>query len=147
MIIMTATTVRKVRKPSAADIERKAAEYTSITDQLEAFVEELDEDDVRIINKIKKFSAHYSERNAMLIVMQRPTATETHGYKEWLSKGRQVRKGQHGIRILAPSGQAGGTDAQPATETTPAVDGKAGRQFFRLISVFDKAQTEDITAA
>jgi hypothetical protein len=82
---------------------------------------------------------HYSERNAGLIVMQAPNATEIRGFTAWREHGRQVRKGELGIRILAPAGQSEGT---PATEDTPAKD---GRRFFKLISVFDIAQTDPIT--
>src|SRR4051812_47680594 len=44
----------------------------------------------------------YSFGNVCLIVSQRPDATQVAGYKTWQSLGRQVRKGEHGIRILAP---------------------------------------------
>src|SRR4029077_14962989 len=44
----------------------------------------------------------YSFGNVCLIVSQRPDATQVAGYKTWQSLGRQVRKGERGIRILAP---------------------------------------------
>jgi uncharacterized protein YjlB len=44
----------------------------------------------------------YSMGNCMLIAMQRPDATQVAGFKAWQSLGRQVRKGEHGIRIMAP---------------------------------------------
>ena len=44
----------------------------------------------------------YSLNNLMLIVSQRPDASQVAGYKAWQSLGRQVRKAEHGIRILAP---------------------------------------------
>src|SRR5436309_13177379 len=44
----------------------------------------------------------YSFANVCLIVSQRPDATRVAGYKTWQKLGRQVRKGEHGIRILAP---------------------------------------------
>src|SRR5258706_13283706 len=44
----------------------------------------------------------YSFGNVCLIVSQRPDATQVAGYKAWQKLGRQVRKGEHGIRILAP---------------------------------------------
>ncbi len=40
--------------------------------------------------------------NALLIAMQRPDATLVAGYQRWRELGRQVRTGEHGIRILAP---------------------------------------------
>ncbi len=45
---------------------------------------------------------HYSFRNTVAIWMQRPDATQVAGYRTWQSLGRQVRKGEHGIQILAP---------------------------------------------
>ena len=78
----------------------------------------------------------YSERNAMLIVMQCPDATEVRGYRAWQALGRQVKRGEVGIRILAPAGHR---DAEKPTETNPK--GTDEQWFFRLISVFDLAQT------
>ena len=45
----------------------------------------------------------YSWRNQLLISMQTAgTATQVAGYSTWKSLGRQVRKGEKGIWILAP---------------------------------------------
>lgn len=44
----------------------------------------------------------YSINNALLIAIQKPEATLVAGYKAWQQKGRQVRKGEKGIAILAP---------------------------------------------
>jgi hypothetical protein len=40
--------------------------------------------------------------NCILIATQRPDATQVAGFKAWQQLGRQVRKGEHGIRIMAP---------------------------------------------
>ena len=45
---------------------------------------------------------HYSANNVLLIMLQCPDATRVAGYRMWQSMGRQVRKGERGIRILAP---------------------------------------------
>ena len=45
---------------------------------------------------------HYSFRNAMLIFQQCPEATRVAGYQVWKSLGRQVKKGENGLCILAP---------------------------------------------
>lgn len=46
---------------------------------------------------------HYSINNSMLIWMQKPDATLVAGYQTWAKKfKRQVKKGEKGIRILAP---------------------------------------------
>lgn len=40
----------------------------------------------------------YSPRNAQLIAMQRPTATDMRGFREWLGQGRVVRQGEPASR-------------------------------------------------
>src|SRR3954471_4413701 len=44
----------------------------------------------------------YSISNTFMIAMQRQDATRVAGYKAWQKLGRQVRKGEKGITILAP---------------------------------------------
>ena len=44
----------------------------------------------------------YSFNNCILIKMQYPEASRVAGYKTWQSMGRQVRKGEKAISILAP---------------------------------------------
>lgn len=124
-------------KTNAAAKAAAIAAKETLMDQLAAF-EDGDHDD-QILGRIIYFESRYSTRNALLIVMQAPTATEVAGFKAWQERGRQVRKGEHGIRILAPAGRGAGTEP---TERDP--EGKPGRQFFRLISVFDISQTDEI---
>ncbi|MDQ3460937.1 MAG: ArdC-like ssDNA-binding domain-containing protein [Deinococcota bacterium] len=44
----------------------------------------------------------YSFNNCFLIQLQRPDATMVAGFNRWRDLGRQVRKGEKGIAILAP---------------------------------------------
>src|ERR1700733_12200708 len=44
----------------------------------------------------------YSLNNQLLIVLQSPNATRVAGFHTWRKLGRQVRKGERSIRILAP---------------------------------------------
>ena len=44
----------------------------------------------------------YSLFNQLLILMQRPDAFKVAGYKRWIEEGRQVKKGEKAIGILAP---------------------------------------------
>jgi antirestriction protein ArdC len=76
----------------------------------------------------------YSPRNVLLIVAQRPDATRVAGYKVWQSLGRQVRKGERGIAILAP--------VVARAKTTDDGDGDVRLRGFRVAYVFDVAQTE-----
>lgn len=43
----------------------------------------------------------YSLHNTFLIAMQAPHASRVAGYKTWLSLGRQVKRGEKGIRRIA----------------------------------------------
>lgn len=91
------------------------------------------------LNVAKKFH-RYSFNNMMMIEMQRPDATRVMGYGSkdkttgWLSLGRQVRKGETGIKIFAPV-------------IKKIEDEKTGEKYrklvaFKLVTVFDVAQTD-----
>ena len=45
---------------------------------------------------------NYSSGNILLITSQRPDATLVAGYTTWKKMNRQVKKGERGIRIIAP---------------------------------------------
>ena len=83
---------------------------------------------------------HYSLGNTLLIMAQMPSATRIGGFHFWLRLGRHVKKGEHGLRILAPvtvrkvededeDGSDGGDDARTVTR-------------FRIVTVFDISQTD-----
>lgn len=76
---------------------------TEIHSQLERQVAELvsGEDWARMLETAARFH-RYSANNVLLIMAQMPEATRVAGFKTWQSMGRFVRKGEHGIRILAP---------------------------------------------
>jgi antirestriction protein ArdC len=74
----------------------------------------------------------YSFQNAMLIRLQCPDATMVAGYRKWQELGRQVRKGERSIAILAPLVGKREVDG----EERPVVFG------FRAASVFDVSQTD-----
>jgi DNA primase len=80
----------------------------------------------------------YSARNVALIHAQRPDATRVAGYRAWQALGRQVCKGERGIRILAPYRRvlAEGDEQGDAAERGALVTG------FGVATVFDLAQTE-----
>jgi antirestriction protein ArdC len=79
----------------------------------------------------------YSLHNQLLIFAQRPTATRVAGYRAWQALGRQVKRGEPGIAILAPLLRRVIDDDQ-AGEDGARVQ-LAG---FRVVYVFDVAQTE-----
>jgi len=78
----------------------------------------------------------YSAGNVMLILAQCPTASRVAGYRVWQAMGRQVRKGEKGIAILAPVTFRRRTTDDDGEETD--VRGVRG---FRPVFVFDIAQT------
>ena len=81
----------------------------------------------------------YSWGNTLLIAAQCPDATRVAGFHAWLRLGRHVRKGEHGIAILAP--------VVPRLRVVDADSGDerwvAGRPHaFRVAHVFDVSQTD-----
>ena len=89
---------------------------------------------------------NYSLGNLLLIAAQRPDATRVAGFRTWQSLGRQVRKGEKGIAILAPCTYRPKPDEAASTEkdTAEGKDGAAPRRLsgFRAAHVFDVAQTD-----
>jgi len=84
--------------------------YETREDKVKAFMEELDvavealetdEDWKHYLETMAKFH-HYSFNNQMLVVLQCPGAERVAGYMKWKELGRQVRKGEKGISIMAP---------------------------------------------
>lgn len=75
----------------------------------------------------------YSFGNCLLIAQQAPQATQVAGFRHWQELGRQVRKGERAIRIMAPM----------SVKREDAETGEVERvPFFRAVPVFDVAQTD-----
>ena len=119
-----------------------------ITDQLEAGIQELFESDKfkDYLTCMSKFH-NYSLNNTILIAMQKPDATLVAGYKAWQTDhGRTVRKGEHGIKILAPckfkvtveSDENGTLENSGNEEKTKVMEYLR----FKITHVFDVSQTE-----
>jgi len=110
---------------------------TMITKHIEQLARETDaarvsEEMLRYLEACSKFH-HYSLFNMWLIMMTKPQATLVAGYRKWQSLNRYVRKGEHGISILAPI-LISKDKEDPIPEKT--VVG------FKVVYVFDVAQTE-----
>ena len=88
----------------------------------------------RYLSVAAKFH-HYSANNCLLILMQRADATRVAGYRKWQQLGRQVRKGEKGIKILAPISRKVAEDEE-AGEKVCALVG------FKTATVFDVSQTD-----
>lgn len=79
-------------------------DMNSILKSLETGVENIFTGDkyAQYLQTMSKFH-RYSFNNTLLIAMQRPDATLVTGYRNWQTMGRQVKKGEKGITILAPA--------------------------------------------
>ena len=141
--------------PIVLTSEKPAEKLKEITDRLEQGITELFDSErykeyLRVMSKFH----NYSFNNTLLIAMQKPDASLIAGFYAWKNNfGRNVMKGQKGIKILAPSPfkikkemekidpqtqkVIIGKDGKPVTEekeiTIPA---------FKVVSVFDVSQTE-----
>jgi antirestriction protein ArdC len=82
--------------------------------------------------KSAEFAEHYSPRNEALLRLA--GATEVAGYREWQQLGRQVRKGEHGIKITAP------------VTVKDSETGEARIVNTQTATVFDVSQTDPIAA-
>lgn len=86
----------------------------------------------------------YSFSNCLLILAQMPNATRVAGFKSWQKLGRQVRKGEKAIWILAPRFfKPKGADEQAETDNNvPSEDEEQVKIYFKPCPVFDISQTE-----
>jgi len=135
--------------------EKPAEKLKEITDRLEQGITELFDSErykeyLRVMSKFH----NYSFNNTLLIAMQKPDASLVAGFTAWKNQfQRNVKKGEKGIKIIAPSPfkikqetekidpqtqkPVIGKDGKPVTEekeiTIPA---------YKVVSVFDVSQTE-----
>ena len=96
----------------------------------------------------------YSVNNTMLIYMQKPEATLVAGFNKWKNQfARHVKKGEHGITIIAPTPYKKKIEEMKRDPDTHApildADGKAVMEekeieipMFRPVKVFDVSQTD-----
>jgi DNA primase len=84
----------------------------------------------------------YSFGNVLLILSQRPDATLVAGFQTWRALGRRVKRGERGIRILAPVTVR--LEREVAPVELHGEERRTQRQVvtFRVVTVFDVAQTE-----
>jgi antirestriction protein ArdC len=125
---------RKNYDPESAKQHTKEAQ-----ERLQAAVETLmtSEGWTQYLKNQSKFHS-YSWGNTLLIWAQKPEASHLKGFKGWLDLGRQVRKGERGIRILAP---------RPWQKSVEGEDGEqkvVGGVSFTTVSVFDVSQTDPV---
>ena len=141
--------------PIVLTSEKPTEKLKEVTDRLEQGITELfDSERYREYLRVMSKFHNYSFNNTLLIAMQKPDASLVAGFSTWKNNfGRNVIKGQKGIKIIAPSPYKVkqemkkidphtqqpiiGKDGKPVTEekeiTIPA---------YKVVSVFDVSQTE-----
>jgi hypothetical protein len=84
----------------------------------------------------------YSWNNVMLIHAQRPEATRVAGYHTWQQLGRWVKRGEKGIKIIAPLVTRVADRDGKASQEKPRQPDLVRVAGFRTAFVFDVEQTE-----
>lgn len=138
---------RAYPRETSSDEGERQAKIGALKQQLATWEESTDPDEVaRVVAHFTGYGRGYSARNAKLIAAQRPDATDVAGFREWMLRGRVVRKGEHGIKILAPSKRAKAAEqaqaadaAETRTDTAQAAENSMN---FVFVTVFDIAQTD-----
>lgn len=86
----------------------------------------------------------YSARNTVLIHTQMRGASRVAGYHKWQVMGRQVKKGEKAIVILAPLIKKAEISAADGSSAAGTMEQETETKLvgFRTVSVFDISQTE-----
>ena len=138
-----------------ADKPTNRERLQQITAGIEQGIKELFESEkyIRYLSVMSRFH-RYSVNNTMLIYMQKPDATLVAGYNKWKNQfERHVKKGEHGITIIAPTPFKKKIEEQKLDPDTKAPmldqDGKVIMEereveipMFRPVKVFDVSQTD-----
>ena len=138
-----------------ADKPTNRERLQQITAGIEQGIKELFESEkyMRYLSVMSRFH-RYSVNNTMLIYMQKPDATLVAGYNKWKNQfERHVKKGEHGITIIAPTPFKKKIEEQKLDPDTKAPmldqDGKVIMEereveipMFRPVKVFDVSQTD-----
>ena len=138
-----------------ADKPTNRERLQQITAGIEQGIKELFESEkyMRYLSVMSRFH-RYSVNNTMLIYMQKPDATLVAGFNKWKNQfERHVKKGEHGITIIAPTPYKKKIEEMKRDPDTQApildADGKAVMEekeieipMFRPVKVFDVSQTD-----
>jgi antirestriction protein ArdC len=127
----------KQPQPRQTAKEMIAANVQSLIEQLEAGHSDAL---TAYLNAMSRFHS-YSFGNVLEIARQRPSATKVAGMYAWNQLGRRVKKGEKGIRILAP---IIGIKRKPDAEAEKDITKQNTRVLvgFRNAYVFDVEQTD-----
>ena len=134
------TIVKNAERSAIECGEKRDRKVREAVELLDAGVEEILEGEA--FKRYLAFAARfhrYSSNNALLILVQRPNATRVAGYRKWKKLGLQVRRGEEGLRILAPIFRT--VEDEETGEKTRVLCS------FKVVKVFDISQTDPIPGA
>ena len=83
--------------------------------------------------------------NAIAIGLQAPQATQVLSYAEWQNNGRQVRRGEEGVRIWGPmtgGGRRESAEERPESSADGEAQGEERARGWLSNAVFDISQTD-----
>ena len=121
-------------------IEKKQTEQQEAIQKLEQGVKEIftSEKYEEFLITYSKFHK-YSINNSILILMQRPDATNIASFQTWKKLGRQINKGEKGIKVLVPIPYKYEKEVESKTGDKEVIE--LSGTSFRVGNVFDISQT------
>ena len=126
------------------DAKDRQAEAEALHASIEEQVQQLtDSGQWRAFLEFARSFHNYSLNNLLLILAQKPEATMVAGFRQWQTKGRQVRKGEKSIKIFGYREKT----TETATDDDTSADERRVIRYFPSLPVFDIAQTDPIEGA
>ncbi len=131
----------------------KESKLDEVLERLESGVKSIQESSnfLEFMKTMSRFH-EYSLGNIILIMLQKSDASRVAGFNTWKDLGRYVKKGEHGISILAPCWNTRprkvkviekdpdtGEDVEVEKTIHPA---EPDAKYFKVVSVFDYSQTD-----
>jgi hypothetical protein len=127
----------------AVEAEVKERKIDAVLKQLKDGVETIQQSERFRLFLVTMSRFHdYSIGNQILIMIQRPDATRVAGFNTWKDLGRWVKRGEKGIAILAPVMPPKPKPEEKAPEKEEEIEIEPQPIYFKVVYVFDIAQTE-----
>jgi hypothetical protein len=138
------TTAAVANQSTPSNKQQKQTAKEVIAANIKALIEQLEQGHSEALTAyltvMGKFH-NYSFGNILEIARQKPDATRVAGLYAWNQLGRKVKKGEHGIRILAPVIGIRRNKNEEAEKDT-RTQNQSVLVGFRAAYVFDVSQTE-----
>lgn len=124
------------RQPTAEQKARAAerrAKFTAMVKQVAAMTDEQRAEILQRVGAILTCEGRaLSPKNSCLLLLQLENVSMVGGFNQWIAAGRAVRKGEHGLSLWIPCQGKSESEDEP------------GETYFRLGTVFDLSQTDEI---